>query len=406
MPRTRWFAPAPVSRLTLALILGTVGCRDAESPTAPVSGPSEVAAAAPAGALDFVQVSTGTFHTCGVTGDGRAYCWGGDDKGQLGDGKMPINISITRPVAVLGGLRFRHVSAGYEHTCGVTTDNRVYCWGLNYFGQLGRGTQGSDNFSFATPAEVLGGRRYRQVRAGYSHTCAITLNDVAFCWGENSNGQLGDGTTTWRPQPVRVRGGLQWAQLSGGGNHTCGVTRSEQLYCWGQNNYGQLGIGNTTNSLSPVPVSGGRQFQQVDAGGYHTCAVTTANAAYCWGFNFVGALGDGTTIERHTPGAVAGLRKFDHVNAGDLHTCGVTLAGKGFCWGRNEFGQLGDGSAINRTKPVLVAGGLDLQMVSAGLFHTCAITTDHRAWCWGSGGLLGDGTTTRRFEPVAVLGPS
>jgi alpha-tubulin suppressor-like RCC1 family protein len=406
MPYIGRVAPAPVSLLTMALALAALGCRDAESPTAPESAAPELATVAPPGALPFAQVSTGTYHSCGVTTGGRAYCWGGDDKGQLGDGQMPINTSRTTPVAVLGGLRFRHVSAGYEHTCGVTTEYRVYCWGLNFFGQLGRGTQGSDNFSFSTPAEVVGGRRYRQVRAGYSHTCAITLEDVAFCWGENGYGQLGDGTTTWRPRPVRVLGTMAWRQLSGGGEHTCGVTKSDQLYCWGLNDHGQLGTGRTTNSARPAPVSGGRQFHQVEAGGYHSCGVTTAYAAYCWGLNFNGALGDGTTIERHTPGAVAGLRRFDHVNAGDLHTCGVTRAGKGFCWGRNETGQLGDGSLTNRLTPVAVAGGLELQMVSSGLVHTCAVTTDHRAWCWGSAGPLGDGTLIRRLVPVPVVAPS
>jgi alpha-tubulin suppressor-like RCC1 family protein len=119
----------------------------------------------------------------------------------------------------------------------------------------------------------------------------------------------------------------------------------------------------------------------------------------------MGALGDGTTTQRLTPGAVSGLRRFDHVNAGDLHTCGVTLAGRGFCWGRNETGQLGDGTTINRSKPVQPGGGLDLRQVSGGFLHTCGVTTDDRAYCWGSGGLLGDGTITRRLLPVPVAAP-
>jgi alpha-tubulin suppressor-like RCC1 family protein len=390
------------------------GCgENPQSPTGAdeAAGP-RVATAVSAGTLAFAQVSTGAFHTCGVTTAGRAYCWGGNDKGQLGDGTTVVNVTRTTPVAVVGGLRFRHVTAGYEHTCGVTTDDRVYCWGLNFFGQLGNGTQGSDHFLVATPAEVVGGHRFRQVRAGYSHTCAITRSDLAFCWGENIYGQLGDGTTIGdatpdrgRATPVRVLGELQWRQLSGGGEHTCGVTQTDQLYCWGLNDHGQLGNGTTTNRLKPAPVSGGRQFRQVDAGGYHTCAVTTGNLAYCWGFNFVGALGDGTTTQRLTPGAVAGLRRFDHVNAGDLHTCGVTLARRGFCWGRNATGQLGDGTTISRLRPVQPGGGLELRQVSGGLLHTCGVTTDDLAYCWGSGGLLGDGTTTRRLLPVPVVAP-
>jgi alpha-tubulin suppressor-like RCC1 family protein len=398
--------------LVAAIALSGLGCaEDPVSPSTPEASP-ELAAIATAAPLAFAQVSTGTFHSCGVTTDGRAYCWGGNDKGQLGDGTTFINTARTTPSAVIGGLRFRHVSVGYEHSCGITLDDRAFCWGMNFFGQLGNGTQGSDHFSVATPAEVVGGRRFRQVRAGYSHTCAITRANIAYCWGENVYGQLGDGTVIGdatpdrgRATPVRVLGGVQWRQLSGGGEHTCGVTQTDQLYCWGLNEDGQLGNGTTINRTRPVPVSGGRQFRQVEAGGHHTCAVTTGNLAYCWGLNFNGALGDGTTTRRLTPGAVAGLRRFDHVNAGDLHTCGVTLTGRGFCWGRNEMGQLGNGTLTNRTTPVLIAGGLTLSQVSAGLFHSCGVTTGNRAYCWGSGGLLGDGTFTRRLTPVPVVGP-
>lgn len=393
----------------LALTAAALGCgQDSFAPSEPGSSP-ELATATASAPLSFVQVSTGTFHSCGVTSDGRAYCWGGNDKGQLGDGTTFINVSRTTPSAVIGGLRFRHVSAGYEHTCGVTVDDRVYCWGLNFFGQLGNGTLGSDHFSVATPKEVVGGRQYRQVRAGYSHTCAITRANVAYCWGENHYGQLGNGTTTAAPgiaTPVRVLGAIAWRQLSGGGEHTCGVSQSDQVYCWGFNANGQLGIGNTITRTKPVPVSGGRQFRQVEAGGSHTCAVTTGNLAYCWGFNFNGALGDGTTTQRLTPGAVAGLRRFDHVNAGDLHTCGVTLTGRAFCWGRNEIGRLGDGTPINRLTPAPVAGGLTFSLISAGLFHSCGVTTSNRAYCWGSGGLLGDGTLTQRLVPVPVVAPA
>jgi alpha-tubulin suppressor-like RCC1 family protein len=185
--------------------------------------------------------------------DGRqAYCWGGNTFGQLGNGTTTHSVV---PVAVLGGLRFRHVNVGYDHTCGLTTDNLAYCWGLNMWGQIGDGTKGSDNWR-TIPTAVVGGRRYRMVRAGWSHTCAISMLDVAWCWGFNGNGQLGDGTTTaeGRAKPVRVLGSQVWKQLSGGAEHTCGVTTADQAYCWGLNDRGQLGIGNTTRRLQPAPV--------------------------------------------------------------------------------------------------------------------------------------------------------
>ncbi len=397
---------ALLSPLLVIVVIAALGCDADESPTGP--GSTATGAAAVAAPLAFVQVSTGAFHSCGVTEDGRAYCWGGNDKGQLGDGTTFFNATRNTPSAVIGGLRFRHVSAGYEHTCGVTTENRVYCWGLNFWGQLGNGTEGSDHFQVATPAEVVGGRRFRQVRAGYSHTCAITPTDAAFCWGENIYGQIGDGSSgVNRPAPVRVLGGHEWAQLSGGGEHTCGVTQTDQLFCWGWNEHGQLGNGGATNRAKPTPVSGGRAFRQVDAGGEHTCAVTTGDLAYCWGRNFQGALGDGTLADRLTPGAVAGLRRFVHVSAGANHTCGVTLSGRGYCWGLNGDGQVGDGTLESRLRPVPLAVTLDLgQVMASNMAHTCGVTTGHRAYCWGRGGLLGDGTTTRRSFPVAVVGPA
>ncbi|MGH7515451.1 MAG: RCC1 domain-containing protein, partial [Gemmatimonadales bacterium] len=309
--------------------------------------------------------------------------------------------------AVLGGLRFRHVSVGYDHTCGVTTDNRAYCWGLNMWGQVGDGTKGENNWRLR-PVAVAGGHRFRQVRAGWSHTCAVTLDDVAYCWGYNGNGQVGDGAVepAGRATPVRVLGALVWSELTGGGEHTCGLTQAGRIYCWGLNDRGQLGIGNTSPRLKPVPVSGGQQFRQVDVGGFHSCAITLTGLAYCWGFNRWGGIGDGTTADRLTPGAVAGVRKFDHVDAGGYHTCGVTLAQRTFCWGFNETGQLGDGTASNRLTPVQIGIGLGLRQVRAGLVHTCGVTTDNRAYCWGAGGgRLGDGETATRLVPVPVAPP-
>jgi alpha-tubulin suppressor-like RCC1 family protein len=396
--------------LVAAMVLGGLGC--AEDPVSPST--PELTATAAAGALSFRQVSasassTEPGHACGVTTDDRAYCWGNNQDGQLGNGTnsgpedcngWPCSI---RPVAVLGGLRFDHVSAGGRSTCGITTDDRAYCWGRNINGQLGDGTQ----IMRLTPVAVAGGRRFRQVSAGNGHTCAITPSDVAFCWGNNAKGQVGDGTTTQRLTPVRVAGGLSWRQLSGDFFHTCGVTTGYRAYCWGNNFDGRLGDGTTTRRLKPVAVSGGLLFRQVDAGFHHTCAVrTTDDRAYCWGDNSYGALGDGTTTGRLKPVAVLGTRHFDHVSAGDNHTCGVTLAGRGFCWGVNLVGQLGDGTTTQRLKPTPLGVDLTLAQVSASAGFSCGVAIDHRAYCWGHNyaGQLGDGTDAQHL-PVPVAGP-
>jgi alpha-tubulin suppressor-like RCC1 family protein len=410
---TRRLAPV----LAPALMVAGLGCReDAESPTGPASGPA--LDIAPAQVLSFRQVSTGDSHTCGVTTDNRAFCWGRNDHGQLGnrtdtgpetcDGFLPCS---TRPAAVAGGLRFRQVSAGGDHTCGVTTDNRAFCWGLNHKGQVGDGTFRSR----LVPVPVdAGGLQFRRVSAGGSHTCGVTTDNRAFCWGRNGQGRLGDGTTTDidRVRPVAVTGGLFFLQVSPGDDHTCGVTTTNRVYCWGSNSYGQLGEGGTVGlSPTPIPIASGRRFREVTAGNYffaaYTCAVTTDDRAFCWGNGRAGQLGDGKNFLRDTPRAVAGGLHFRQVRAGAYHTCGVTTGNQAFCWGRGFEGALGDGTTTLRLTPVAVSGGLQFRQVDAGFFHSCAVTTGDLAYCWGNNtfGQLGDGTTTDHLTPVSVAGP-
>jgi alpha-tubulin suppressor-like RCC1 family protein len=387
--------------LAPAVMAAALGCREeAESPTAPELGPA--LATEQTKGLSFHDVSAGGVHNCGLTPDHRAYCWGYNGLGQLGDGT-----SITRlnPVAVSGGLRFRQVSAGSLHTCGVTLDYVAYCWGLNSDGQLGDGT--SNNLRL-TPIPVAGGLRFREVTAGGSHTCALTLQFQAYCWGLNQSGSLGDGTTTDHSTPVPVAGGLRFREVSLGQDHTCGVTPGNRAYCWGSNSQGKIGDGSTTvpRRLTPVAVAGGLRFHEVTAGGPHTCGVSSSNQAYCWGDNALGQLGDGTSTDRAVPVPVAGGLRFRQMDANEFYfTCGVTQGNRAYCWGWNRDGQLGDGTTTDHLTPVPVAGGLRFREVAMGAFHTCALTPDHRVYCWGSNefGQLGDGTTNPSLIPVAVV---
>jgi alpha-tubulin suppressor-like RCC1 family protein len=416
MPRIgcRRFRFVPV--FPLALLVVALGCReDAESPTgAEATAPGAPALATATAPLAFRQVSAGTAHTCGVTTSNLAYCWGGN-LGALGDGTRTRRL---RPVAVAGGHHFVQISAGEGHTCAVTTENRTYCWGGNRWGQLGDGTL-TDRL---TPV-VIPGHRFRQIRAGYLHTCGISPTNVAYCWGNNDEGQLGTGGFQ-TSIPTRVARGLLWNQVIAGASHTCGVTTDHRGYCWGANFFGELGDGTKIQRQKPALVAGGLSFRQVvpGAGWFpdfvepfvddgHTCGITTADKAYCWGLNESGVLGSGTGANSLTPVAVAGGRRYGLLNTGWLHSCAVTTFAVGFCWGSNADGQLGVGSGTSSSfSPLRVAGGLELTAVSAGTLgrHSCSwTTTDHRAYCWGDNhaGQLGDGTTTDRPKPVAVLGP-
>ena len=257
-----------------------------------------------AGSLTFVSISVGSDDSCAVMQTGAAYCWGRNQVGQLGLGTStgPEDCGVscaTAPMATLGGLTFATVSAGGAHSCGVVSSRAAYCWGSNDRGQLGVGTTtgpedcGLDLPPCSTrPVAVLGGLSFTAVSAGGYHTCGVTTTGAAYCWGDNHEGGLGDGTTTYRSSPVPVLGGLRFAAVSAGEFHTCGVTVEGAAYCWGENYAGGLGDGTTTYRSSPVPVLGGLRFAAVSTGGSYTCGVTVEGTAYCWGSNSAGQLGD------------------------------------------------------------------------------------------------------------------
>ncbi|CAM3714312.1 IPTL-CTERM sorting domain-containing protein [Paracidovorax anthurii] len=353
------------------------------------------------------QVMAGSSSTCVLTTAGAVRCWGSNSSGQLGDG---TTTQRNTPVAVSGlGSGVAAIVGGSAHTCALTTAGAVQCWGANDFGQLGDGVSA---LLSNTAVAVSGlGSGVAAIAAGLNHTCVLTTAGAVQCWGNNINGQLGDGTTTRRTTPVTVSGlGSGVAAIAAGSSHTCAVTMAGAVRCWGDNTNGRLGDGSSTQSLIPVAVSGlGSGATAIAAGNAHTCALTTAGAVRCWGANSNGQAGDGTiSIQRNTPTAVSGLGSgVAAISARNSHTCAVTVAGAVLCWGNNPDGRLGDGSTTQSATPVAVSGlGAGVAAVSAGTSHSCALTTAGAVRCWGlnSNGQLGDGTTTQRTTPVAVSG--
>jgi alpha-tubulin suppressor-like RCC1 family protein len=396
--------------LTLSLLV-TACHGDRESPTGPES-PAALDASATA-ALTFSGMTAGTDFSCGVATDGRGFCWGRADDGQLGNGTtIPGTTGQLTPAAVVGGLRFRQLATGHTTTCGVTTDNRAYCWGRNDRGQIGDGT----TTLRLTPVAVVGGHKFSQVEITFEHTCGLSYPDnKAYCWGWNGDGQLGIGNNTgpltgdfgpYSPTPVAVQGGLTFSRITTGDFHSCGLTTGNKIYCWGLNQLGEIGDGTTTfRRPSPRLVTGGLAFNWVNAGALHTCGITTAHKAYCWGSGQYGQRGDGSVTQAvRTPRAVLGGHLFTKVNTGVAHTCGVTTSNQAWCWGRNESGQLGDGTTTQRLTPHLVAGAHAFNQVNSGGAHTCARTTAAVGYCWGRNpnGQLGNGTTTGSLTPVMV----
>jgi len=379
----------------LVILFSATAC--GEEPTAPDANPRPTsnALAASGTALSFSQLS-GMWNTCGVTTDHSVYCWG----------------RVPTPRAV--GLQFLQVREGTDFACGLTTTNRVYCWGFNQLGQLGNG---SSETSSEVPVELAGGRRYKQLRVGDSHGCATTIAGVSYCWGLNSAGQLGDGTTITRRTPVKIASTVTFLLVSTGRYHTCALSSSKKAYCWGRNEVGQLGIRNSINQLKPVPVADGRTFSVVTAGGFHSCGIGPYGKGYCWGWNKYGQLGDGTNSRRSRPTLVAGGLTFTSLNPGGSHTCGLTPDHLAYCWGYNWYGQVGDGTSADtqpfvsmRLAPSAVTGGLLFNKIMPAMasMHTCGVTTDNRAYCWGSNavGQLGNGGTSwGSATPAPVVAP-
>lgn len=250
--------------------------------------------------LSITKISAGSFHTCAITNSGGAKCWGKNDNGQLGDGTTTYR-NRTTPVDVLGlNSGIVSIDVGTAHTCAATSSGGAKCWGGNSSGQLGDGT----TTQRLTPVDVFGmTSNIASVATGEYYTCAVTRSGGAKCWGSNGDGQLGDGTKTLNTKPVDVVGLTSGVDvIKAGGSHTCAVTTSGGAKCWGNNANGQLGDGTTTQRLTPVNVSGLTSgVASIETEGAHACAVTISGGAKCWGWNSSGQLGDGTTTQRLTP---------------------------------------------------------------------------------------------------------
>ena len=308
-----------------------------------------------AGGGTWVQVSAGYLHTCAVRSTGAMYCWGDDSIGQLGDGSTGSGVGV--PQLVAGSITdWRSVSAGEAFSCAVRSTGRLYCWGGDINGELGKGSARRDR---ATPGQVSGKRTdWKQVSAGQNHACGLRTTGRLYCWGANG-GRLGNGELDPTGVPVQVAGGLtDWASVDTGSGHTCALRTSRRLFCWGSDAVGQLGDGASGDPrLTPGQVIGGaRDWSRVTLGGLHTCAVKTSGRAYCWGVDLYGKLGDGDPLAgsaqpRQLVGGATDWRIIDS-SGNSRHTCATTSARRLYCWGANARGQLGNGTLTPSSEPV------------------------------------------------------
>lgn len=373
------------------------------------------------GALErqFQSMSSGDDYTCAVTNLGRGYCWGVGDLGLLassadsscfddsesplrGGGKHPCTISPKRFAGP--AIEFTAIETGVTSACGVSKDKLVYCWGSDGSGQIGNGGKGAGaQVAVATVAQ----ERFDSVSVGGAHACALTTGRQAYCWGDDSFGQLGDNRSVNSTTPIPVTGGRTFSAIAAGDAHTCGITGG-QILCWGRNNSGQLGNGSVDLNIHNQPqlVSSTQTFATITAGGDHTCALTTTGQAFCWGSSqSLESGGGGPPVL--VPTAVGGPA-FVGITAGRYHTCAVTSAGIASCWGLNDRGQLGNGSMSGPVGISSVSSAVAFKSVTAGTNHTCALGVDGETYCWGSNifGTLGNELQAAyRATPQKVAAP-
>jgi alpha-tubulin suppressor-like RCC1 family protein len=345
-------------------------------------------------------VGAGFRHSCALSGD-AVNCWGENFFGQAGNGTE--SASVPNAVRVSGLSGAVSVSSGTYGSCALLSNGSASCWGGGENGSLGNGgRQGS-----SLPVEVSGVTSATALSFNGATGCVLIEGGTVECWGLGSDGQLGDGepfdNSASRTKAAPVSGITDATALSTGYNHACALLADGTVKCWGRDTDGQLGDGGHMSTSTPVQVKGVTDAVAVSAGGSHSCALLAGGGAVCWGSNGEGQLGDGSTVSSAIPVPVAGLAGATAISSGRNHTCAVLATGAVDCWGENDWGQLGspDGSSH---RPVPVGGIGNAVAVSAGGFHSCAKLADGTVECWGrnSAGQLGNGGTSSGPTPVMV----
>jgi alpha-tubulin suppressor-like RCC1 family protein len=403
----------------------------------------------------FCQISGGFDHSAAIDKNGRAWAWGLNTGGQVGDNSVT---SRRTPVSVLGAVKtFCKISCGGNQTFAIDKYGSLWSWGNNFVGQLGDNTivnkctpvliggstktfcdvKGSNSAALAldnngsvwawgisafgefgqgvvfpyTPTSIKGSSKtFCEIATENLFTLAITSGGRIWSWGSNTSGQLGNNTTTMVRTPVSVAGAVKtFSRITAGSDHSYAIDKSGRIWSWGLNNFGQLGTNSVTSTNTPQSILGAvKTFCKIAAGANHSLGIDKNGRAWSWGLNTNGQLGLNALTSRRTPASVLGaVKTFCEISGGSLHSLAIDKNGRVWSWGQNNTGQLGDNTINTRTTPVSLLGGVKtFCRVTAGSQFSGGLDKNGRAWFWGlnGSGQLGDNSITSRRTPVSVAG--
>lgn len=400
--------------LLVALLMALLsGCKPIPPPISAIPTPTKEASV-------VKRLALGATHTCVINSDAEVLCWGDNEWGQLGDGTTESNLIPT----LLSGLGSGAIAIASEelYTCALTNDGKVFCWGGNEMGDITYPPLDSR----LTPTPIGGlPTNIVDLAVGRAHACALDADGSIICWGKNDKGQLGDGTTTDSTVPMHVVDAPDnIISIDAGYANTCALTSDGNVYCWGDNKLGQIGDGTLEPRLTPtlatrLPGNIAAITVQQD----HSCALSENGAVYCWGLSLFGEAEEINTNDDPKVSPVEGLPKdIIAITAGGTHNCALTGGDNIYCWGNNMMNQLGDSTdlvsqldvasdewkeSIKKPPVQVINLPYDIVLVAAGLAHTCALTESEEIFCWGwnAGRQLGDRTTMTRPTPTRVLLP-
>ena len=341
--------------------------------------------------VQFKEIEVGGFHSIALDKDGNLWVWGSNEHGQLGDG---TTTNRTSPTKIETGITFAQLSAGDLHSAGLDNEGKLWTWGYNGEGQLGDGTTNDK----MTPQKIMEDKTFKKVIASGYSTFAIDNNDEIWHCGEDYGKNYGQ---IYTPQKLDFK--IEYILISGN-SHYLFLDNQKRLFGWGDNSVGQLVDGTTTERTNPIQIKPEKQFKQVSTGYGFSLVIDNEGKIWSWGKNNDGQLGNGTKSYKTTPEQIKIETKFTQISAGEFHSLAIDNDGNLWSWGYNNCGQLGDGTTETKTNPIKITEGTKFEKVYARYYSSLAIDINGNLWSWGNNGNgeLGDGTTIKRLTPTQI----